>query len=157
MLGGSELSVPPAAGFNLFLAHYSTIKSGWLFLLLEPEFSTFPSCVTPLLGIPWPGLFLDAVTDIFDCTDGALLGRVRVGAGPAPVSPLAALAVSPDLSTAVVTNSCHCALALQLNTYFRYSSRGGFWAGLTLSGPQSWPCTHQLFILTSESKNFLLV
>ncbi|NXI21221.1 SPTCS protein, partial [Sterrhoptilus dennistouni] len=56
---------------------------------------------------------------IFDCTDGALLGKVRVGAGPAPVSPLAALAVSPDLSTAVVTNSCHCALALQLNTYFR--------------------------------------
>ncbi|XP_066184251.1 spatacsin [Sylvia atricapilla] len=56
---------------------------------------------------------------IFDCCDGASLGKVRVGAGPAPVSPLAALAVSPDLSTAVVTNSCHWALAVQLNTYFR--------------------------------------
>ncbi|XP_066052716.1 spatacsin isoform X2 [Chamaea fasciata] len=56
---------------------------------------------------------------IFDGTDGATLGKVGVGAGPAPASPLAALAVSPDLSTAVVTNSCHCALAVQLNTYFR--------------------------------------
>ncbi|KAF4804459.1 spastic paraplegia 11 [Turdus rufiventris] len=41
------------------------------------------------------------------------------GQGPAPVSPLAGLAVSPDLSTAVVTSSSHCALAVQLNTYFR--------------------------------------
>ncbi|NXQ27812.1 SPTCS protein, partial [Alaudala cheleensis] len=62
---------------------------------------------------------------IFDCCDGAALGRVSValgagqGQGTAPVSPLAGLAVSPDLSTAVVTNSCHCALAVQLNTYFR--------------------------------------
>ncbi|XP_054498298.2 spatacsin isoform X1 [Agelaius phoeniceus] len=62
---------------------------------------------------------------IFDCSDGATLGRVGValgagqGQGPAPVSPLAALAVSPDLSTAVVTNSCQWALAVQLNTYFR--------------------------------------
>ncbi|NXU43787.1 SPTCS protein, partial [Drymodes brunneopygia] len=64
---------------------------------------------------------------IFDCCDGATLGKVSValgagqGQGPAPLSPLsplAALAVSPDLSTAVVTNSCHCALAVQLNTYF---------------------------------------
>uniref|UniRef100_A0A8C3NE92 Uncharacterized protein n=1 Tax=Geospiza parvula TaxID=87175 RepID=A0A8C3NE92_GEOPR len=62
---------------------------------------------------------------IFDCCDGATLGKVAValgagqGQGPAPVSPLAALAVSPDLSTAVVTNSCQRALAVQLNTYFR--------------------------------------
>uniref|UniRef100_A0A8C3NRW5 SPG11 vesicle trafficking associated, spatacsin n=1 Tax=Cyanoderma ruficeps TaxID=181631 RepID=A0A8C3NRW5_9PASS len=56
---------------------------------------------------------------ICDCTDGATLGKVSVGAGPAPVSPLAALAVSPDLSTAVVTSSCHRALAVQLNSYFR--------------------------------------
>ncbi|NWV63788.1 SPTCS protein, partial [Malurus elegans] len=62
---------------------------------------------------------------IFDCSDGATLGKVSValgagqGKGPAPVSPLAALAVSPDLSVAVVTNSCHHALAVQLNTYFR--------------------------------------
>ncbi|XP_053844027.1 spatacsin isoform X2 [Vidua macroura] len=62
---------------------------------------------------------------IFDCCDGATLGKVSValgagqGQGPAPVSPLAALAVSPDLSTAVVTNSCQRALAVQLNTYFR--------------------------------------
>nr|XP_026654307.1 spatacsin [Zonotrichia albicollis] len=62
---------------------------------------------------------------VFDCCDGASLGKVGValgagqGQGPAPVSPLAALAVSPDLSTAVVTNSCHWALAVQLNTYFR--------------------------------------
>ncbi|NXQ10949.1 SPTCS protein, partial [Peucedramus taeniatus] len=60
---------------------------------------------------------------IFDCSDGATLGKVGValgaGQGPAPESPLAALAVSPDLSTAVVTNSCHCALAVQLNSYFR--------------------------------------
>ncbi|XP_038002943.1 spatacsin [Motacilla alba alba] len=60
---------------------------------------------------------------IFDCSDGATLGKVGValgaGQGPAPVSPLAALAVSPDLSTAVVTSSCHRALAVQLNTYFR--------------------------------------
>ncbi|XP_053811238.1 spatacsin isoform X1 [Vidua chalybeata] len=62
---------------------------------------------------------------IFDCSDGATLGKVSValgagqGQGPAPVSPLAALAVSPDLSTAVVTNSCQRALAVQLNTYFR--------------------------------------
>lgn len=59
--------------------------------------------------------------DLFDCCDGASLGKVGVtlGAGQGPVSPLAALAVSPDLSTAVVTNSCHWALAVQLNTYFR--------------------------------------
>uniref|UniRef100_A0A8C9UFC4 SPG11 vesicle trafficking associated, spatacsin n=1 Tax=Serinus canaria TaxID=9135 RepID=A0A8C9UFC4_SERCA len=42
---------------------------------------------------------------ICDCSDGATLGKVGValaaGQGPAPVSPLAALAVSPDLSTAV--------------------------------------------------------
>ncbi|KAM3663146.1 spatacsin [Ammospiza maritima maritima] len=63
---------------------------------------------------------------IFDCCDGASLGKVGValgagqGPGPAPVSPLAALAVSPDLSTAVVTSSCHRALAVQLNTYFRH-------------------------------------
>lgn len=69
-------------------------------------------------------------TDIFDCSDGATLGKVSValaagqGEGPAPVSPLAALAVSPDLSMAVVTNTCHRALAVQLNTYFRYSSQG---------------------------------
>uniref|UniRef100_A0A8C5JPC0 SPG11 vesicle trafficking associated, spatacsin n=1 Tax=Junco hyemalis TaxID=40217 RepID=A0A8C5JPC0_JUNHY len=62
---------------------------------------------------------------MFDCCDGASLAKVGValgagqGQGPAPVSPLAALAVSPDLSTAVVTNSCHWALAVQLNTYFR--------------------------------------
>ncbi|NXO71936.1 SPTCS protein, partial [Phainopepla nitens] len=62
---------------------------------------------------------------ILDCWDGASLGRVRValaagqGEGPAPAAPLAALAVSPDLSTAVVTNACHHALAVQLNTYFR--------------------------------------
>ncbi|NWH91884.1 SPTCS protein, partial [Aegithalos caudatus] len=58
---------------------------------------------------------------VCDSCDGATLGKVSValGAGPAPVAPLAALAVSPDLSTAVVTNSCHCALAVQLNTYFR--------------------------------------
>ncbi|KAL9837567.1 LOW QUALITY PROTEIN: spatacsin-like [Geothlypis trichas] len=58
---------------------------------------------------------------LFDCCDGASLGKVGVtlGAGQGPVSPLAALAVSPDLSTAVVTNSCHWALAVQLNTYFR--------------------------------------
>ncbi|XP_054128500.1 spatacsin [Melozone crissalis] len=62
---------------------------------------------------------------VFDCCDGASLGKVAValgagqGQGPAPVSPLAALAVSPDLSTAVVTSSCHWALAVQLNTYFR--------------------------------------
>lgn len=68
--------------------------------------------------------------DIFGCSDGAPLGKVSValgagqGQGPAPVSPLAGLAVSPDLSTAVVTSSSHCALAVQLNTYFRYSSQG---------------------------------
>ncbi|NXI16377.1 SPTCS protein, partial [Irena cyanogastra] len=62
---------------------------------------------------------------VFDCHDGATLGKVGValgagqGQGPAPVSPLAALAVSPDLSTAVVTDTCHRALAVQLNTYFR--------------------------------------
>ncbi|NXQ57464.1 SPTCS protein, partial [Anthoscopus minutus] len=62
---------------------------------------------------------------IFDCSDGATLGKVSValgagqGEGPAPASPLAALAVSPDLSTAVVTSACHRALAVQLNTYFR--------------------------------------
>ncbi|XP_032926333.1 spatacsin isoform X2 [Catharus ustulatus] len=62
---------------------------------------------------------------IFGCSDGAPLGKVSValgagqGQGPAPVSPLAGLAVSPDLSTAVVTSSSHCALAVQLNTYFR--------------------------------------
>ncbi|NWV24546.1 SPTCS protein, partial [Origma solitaria] len=62
---------------------------------------------------------------IFDCSDGATLGKVSValgagqGEGPAPVAPLAALAVSPDLSVAVVTNACHRALAVQLNTYFR--------------------------------------
>ncbi|XP_062357390.1 spatacsin isoform X2 [Cinclus cinclus] len=62
---------------------------------------------------------------ILDCSDGAALGKVSValgagqGQGPAPVSPLAGLAVSPDLSTAVVTTSSHRALAVQLNTYFR--------------------------------------
>ncbi|XP_039578718.1 spatacsin isoform X2 [Passer montanus] len=58
---------------------------------------------------------------ILDCCDGATLGKVAValGAAPGPVSPLAALAVSPDLSTAVVTSSCQRALAVQLNTYFR--------------------------------------
>ncbi|XP_068882194.1 spatacsin [Aphelocoma coerulescens] len=62
---------------------------------------------------------------VFDCSDGATLGKVSValgagqGEGPAPVSPLAALAVSPDLSMAVVTNTSHGALAVQLNTYFR--------------------------------------
>ncbi|NXP91110.1 SPTCS protein, partial [Passerina amoena] len=60
---------------------------------------------------------------IFACCDGATLGKVGValgaGQGQGPVSPLAALAVSPDLSTAVVTSSCHWALAVQLNTYFR--------------------------------------
>ncbi|XP_063268578.1 spatacsin isoform X2 [Prinia subflava] len=60
---------------------------------------------------------------IFDCCDGATLGKVSValaaGQGEGPVSPLAGLAVSPDLSTAVVTNSCHRALAVQLNSYFR--------------------------------------
>lgn len=70
--------------------------------------------------------------DMFGCSDGASLGRVSValaagqGEGPAPVSPLAGLAVSPDLSTAVVTTPRHRALAVQLNTYFRYSSQGGF-------------------------------
>lgn len=70
--------------------------------------------------------------DICDCSDGATLGKVGValgagqGQGPAPVSPLAALAVSPDLSTAVVTDTCQRALAVQLNTYFRYSSQGCF-------------------------------
>ncbi|XP_041325116.1 spatacsin-like isoform X3 [Pyrgilauda ruficollis] len=58
---------------------------------------------------------------LFDCCDGATLGKVAValGAAQGPVSPLAALAVSPDLSTAVVTSSCQRALAVQLNTYFR--------------------------------------
>ncbi|RLV92633.1 hypothetical protein DV515_00013711, partial [Chloebia gouldiae] len=62
---------------------------------------------------------------MFDGSDGAALGKVGValgagqGQGPAPVSPLAALAVSPDLSTAVVTDTCQRALAVQLNTYFR--------------------------------------
>ncbi|KAM7039231.1 spatacsin [Acridotheres tristis] len=62
---------------------------------------------------------------MFGCSDGASLGRVSValaagqGEGPAPVSPLAGLAVSPDLSTAVVTTPRHRALAVQLNTYFR--------------------------------------
>ncbi|NXD38008.1 SPTCS protein, partial [Copsychus sechellarum] len=62
---------------------------------------------------------------IFGCSDGATLGKVSValgagqGQGPAPVSPLAGLAVSPDLSTAVVTTSSHCALAVQLSPYFR--------------------------------------
>nr|XP_041574240.1 spatacsin [Taeniopygia guttata] len=62
---------------------------------------------------------------ICDCSDGATLGKVGValgagqGQGPAPVSPLAALAVSPDLSTAVVTDTSQRAVAVQLNTYFR--------------------------------------
>ncbi|XP_023789390.1 spatacsin [Cyanistes caeruleus] len=62
---------------------------------------------------------------IFGCSDGATLGKVSValaagqGQGPAPGAPLAGLAVSPDLSTAVVTSTCHRALALQLNSYFR--------------------------------------
>ncbi|XP_016156287.1 PREDICTED: spatacsin [Ficedula albicollis] len=62
---------------------------------------------------------------IFGCSDGATLGKVSValgagqGQGPAPVSPLAGLAVSPDLSTAVVTSSSHHALAVQLTPYFR--------------------------------------
>lgn len=104
------------------------MKPGFLSLLLEPESSTFPLCVAPLLGTAGPGFSLMLFADIFDCTDGATLGKVGValGAGPAPVSPLAALAVSPDLSTAVVTNACHCALAVQLNTYFRYSSQFSF-------------------------------
>ncbi|KAL2300863.1 hypothetical protein Nmel_013756 [Mimus melanotis] len=56
---------------------------------------------------------------IFGCSDGASLGKVRVALGAGPVSPLAGLAVSPDLSTAVVTTPSHRALAVQLNTYFR--------------------------------------
>ncbi|KAI1235288.1 hypothetical protein IHE44_0002931, partial [Lamprotornis superbus] len=62
---------------------------------------------------------------IFGCSDGASLGKVSValgagqGEGPAPVSPLTGLAVSPDLSTAVVTTPSHHALAVQLNSYFR--------------------------------------
>ncbi|NWT01891.1 SPTCS protein, partial [Mionectes macconnelli] len=66
---------------------------------------------------------------IFDCFDGASLGRISValcqgegragGRNPALPSPLTALRVSQDLSVAVVLSAAHCALSVGLNSYFR--------------------------------------
>ncbi|XP_027544005.1 spatacsin [Neopelma chrysocephalum] len=66
---------------------------------------------------------------IFDSFDGASLGRISValwqgegqagGRGPALPSPLTALRVSQDFSVAVVLSAAHCALSVELNSYFR--------------------------------------
>ncbi|NWI89416.1 SPTCS protein, partial [Pitta sordida] len=66
---------------------------------------------------------------IFDCLDGARLGKVSValcqgggqagGRGPALPAPLTALRVSQDLRVAVVISSANCALAVDLDSYFR--------------------------------------
>ncbi|KAM6301889.1 spatacsin [Podargus strigoides] len=61
---------------------------------------------------------------VFDSFDGANLAKVDVvlcqGAGsPTLTSPLTGLRVSHDLSVAVVTSASSCALAVDLNAYFR--------------------------------------
>ncbi|NWU83240.1 SPTCS protein, partial [Onychorhynchus coronatus] len=66
---------------------------------------------------------------IFDCFDGASLGRISValcqggvqagGRSPALPSPLSALRVSQDLRVAVVLSAAHCALSVGLDSYFR--------------------------------------
>lgn len=68
--------------------------------------------------------------DVFDTVDGALLANINVAlyqrdaqdekAEETTVSSLKSVKVSPDLSTAVIINSSHYAIAVDLNLYFRY-------------------------------------
>lgn len=63
--------------------------------------------------------------DVFDSFDGANLANINVvlwqagDRSPAVTSPLAAVTVSQDLGVAVVTSSSSCAIAVDLNMYFR--------------------------------------
>ncbi|XP_010215631.1 PREDICTED: spatacsin [Tinamus guttatus] len=69
-----------------------------------------------------PGVSLTLFQDVFDAFDGARLALVDValrdGDAAAPL-PLAAIQVSLDLGVAVVIGSSNCAVAVDLNTYFR--------------------------------------
>ncbi|XP_019388741.1 PREDICTED: spatacsin, partial [Crocodylus porosus] len=66
---------------------------------------------------------------VFDTVDGALLANINVAlyqrdaqdekAEESIVSSLESVKVSPDLSTAVIINSSHYAIAVDLNLYFR--------------------------------------
>ncbi|XP_019352478.2 spatacsin isoform X2 [Alligator mississippiensis] len=66
---------------------------------------------------------------VFDTVDGALLANINVAlyqrdaqdekAEETTVSSLKSVKVSPDLSTAVIINSSHYAIAVDLNLYFR--------------------------------------